>query len=565
MNKINAEYQRWLERANEDPDLTGELQRISGDADRIHDAFYRDLEFGTGGLRGLLGAGTNRMNIYTVAKASQGLSDYIKKHFPAESRKIAIGYDSRIKSDVFARTAAEVFIANGIRVYMYRELMPTPCLSFAVRELHCAAGVVVTASHNPAEYNGYKVYGPDGCQITSQAANDILAEIGKLDIFASPQRESFDSGYASGKIQYISDDVITDFVEAVKSQSVLGPADGADRSASIVYTPLNGSGLKPVLRVLQESGYCNITVAAEQEQPDGRFPTCPKPNPENREAMELGIQYARCCNAELLLATDPDCDRVGVAVKNDAGEFVLLSGNEVGILLFDYICSRRQANQTMPQEPLAVKTIVTTEMAESIAQRYGVRLVNVLTGFKYIGEQIGMLEAAGSENRYVFGFEESCGYLSGTYVRDKDGVNASFLICEMFSYYKANGVSLWSKLQELYREHGFYLTQLRSYSFTGAAGHQKMQQLMETLRKTKESFCGKTVLHCLDYLTGIDGLPKSNVLKFLLEDHSCIVIRPSGTEPKLKAYVSVKSEDRSHAADAAKQIAEALSGIILQN
>ena len=533
------EYQRWLEQAVLDEDVAAELRDM--DAARVEDAFYRDLAFGTGGLRGVIGAGTNRMNIYTVAKASQGLADHLKKNDPSPS--VAIGYDSRIKSELFARVAAEVFAANGVKVHLWPVLMPVPTVSFATRYLHTSAGVMITASHNPSKYNGYKVYGADGCQITTEAAAQILAEIEKLDIFGDVCRGSFQAELEKGTICYIPEEVYTAFVEAVKRQSVLF-GEEARKDVAIVYTPLNGSGLRPVTRTLREMGYTNITVVPEQEQPDGHFPTCPYPNPEIKEAMALGMEYAQKHNADLLLATDPDCDRVGIAVKNVQGEYELLTGNQTGMLLLDYICSQRKKHGRMPQGPVMVKTIVTMDMAEQIASYYGLRTVNVLTGFKFIGEQIGRLEAQGRAESYVFGFEESYGYLSGTYVRDKDGVNGAYLICEMFSYYKTRGISLLEKLEELYRTYGYCMNTLHSYEFDGSAGFARMQGIMRRFREGIASFGGKRVVRLLDYAQGLDGLPKSDVLKFLLEDNCSLVVRPSGTEPKLKLYVSVSAEDQ---------------------
>ena len=452
------EYTRWCENATADADVTEELKNM--DAVKIEDAFYRNLAFGTGGLRGVIGAGTNRMNVYTVAKASQGLADYVNKHF--ENGSIAISYDSRIKSDLFSKVAAGVFAANGIKSYIYSELMPTPCLSFAVRKLGCSAGIMVTASHNPAKYNGYKVYGADGCQITTEAAEEILGEIEKLDIFADVKQCDFDKALSDGMISFIDESVTTDFIEEVKAQSVLF-GESVDKNVAIVYSPLNGTGLKPVLRTLKESGYTNVTVVKEQEMPDGGFPTCPYPNPEIKEAMSLGMEYAKKCSADLLLATDPDCDRVGIAVKDKNGEYVLLSGNETGILLFDYICSQRVKHNKMPEEPVMIKTIVTMDMAKLIADNYGVRTIDVLTGFKFIGEQVGELEKIGKESSYIFGFEESYGYLSGGYVRDKDAVDGAFLICEMFSYYATQGISLLDKLGEIFDKYGACLNTLHSY------------------------------------------------------------------------------------------------------
>ncbi len=433
----------------------------------------------------------------TVGKASQGLADYLVKNFSSPS--VVIGFDSRIKSDVFARTAASVFAANGVQVQLWPHLNPVPTVSFAVRYLAASAGVMITASHNPSKYNGYKVYGADGCQITTEAAAEILGEIEKLDTFTDVKRLDFDAAVLEGKITYISEDVLTAFIENVKKQSVLF-GEEVNRNAAIVYSPLNGTGLIPVTRTLKEMGYTNITLVEEQRLPDGNFPTCPYPNPEIKEAMALGMEYARKCNADLLLATDPDCDRVGIAVKDDRGEYVLLSGNETGLLLLDYICSQRAKHHKMPEDPVMIKTIVTMDLAERIAADYGVRTINVLTGFKYIGEQIGLLEQAGKKDSFIFGFEESYGYLSGSYVRDKDAVNGAFLICEMFSYYAAHGVSIWEKLQELFSRYGYCLNTLHSYEFDGLAGFEKMKNIMERFHeeagpgKKLASFGGKNIL-----------------------------------------------------------------------
>ena len=557
-NKIKEQYRIWVENAHDDTDVIDELNSMKNDEAKIEDAFYRDLAFGTGGLRGVIGAGTNRMNVHTVAKASQGLANYVIKRFAPEERKIVVSYDSRIKSDLFAQTASGVFAANGIKVYIYSQLMPTPCLSFAVRKLNCAAGIMVTASHNPSKYNGYKVYGSDGCQITTEAADEILSEIQKLDIFEDVKTLSFEKGIENGLIEYISEDVYTAFVEAVKKQSLAD--DNINKDVAIVYSPLNGTGLKPVLRTLKESGYTNITVVKEQEQPDGNFPTCPYPNPEMKEAMLLGVEYAKNHNADLLLATDPDCDRVGIAVKNSEGEYVLISGNEVGLLLLDYICSRRIALGTMPNEPVFVKTVVTIDMAERVAAKYGLRTINVLTGFKFIGEQIGFLEEQGKADSYVFGFEESYGYLSGSYVRDKDAVDGAFLICEMFAYYATKGISLLDKLNALFDEFGYCLNTLHSYEFEGSAGFTKMQSIMEKFHEGLDVIGGKKVRDVLDYSKGLDGLPKSDVLKFLLEDNCSVVVRPSGTEPKLKTYISVSAATRADAEILENKIVDELRG-----
>lgn len=552
---LKEKYEVWLEKAVADPDLKPELEAMAGDEAKIEDAFYKDLEFGTAGLRGVIGAGTNRMNVYIVARTSQGLSNYVINHFPPGERRIAISYDSRIKSDVFSKIAAEVFAANGIRAFIFKELMPVPCVSYATRALKCAAGIMVTASHNPSKYNGYKVYGADGCQMTTAAANEVLGEIEKLDLFADSKRIAFEEGLKDGSIVWIPDEVYTAFVEEVKKQSVVGDAE-INRDVAIVYSPLNGAGLKPVLRTLKETGYTNITVVKEQEQPDGNFPTCPYPNPEIHEAMALGMEYAAKYNADLLLATDPDSDRVGIAVKDKDGKYQLLSGNQTGMLLTDYVCARRTENGTMPKDPVVVKTIVTTDMVEQIANHYGVRTINVLTGFKYIGEQIGLLEKQGKADSYIFGFEESYGYLSGSYVRDKDAVDAAFLICEMFCYYKTRGISLLDKLDELYTTYGYCLNTLYSYQFEGAAGFTKMKEIMCNFQTAGiSSFGGRKVEMLLDYNTGIDGLPKENVLKFLLEGHGSVVVRPSGTEPKLKTYITVSASDKAAAEEIEQKIA----------
>lgn len=546
---IEQEYDRWLEKAVADPELGEELRRM--DDAKKEDAFYRDLTFGTGGLRGVIGAGTNRINVYTVAKATQGLADYLKTHFSNPS--VAIGYDSRIKSDLFARVAAGVFAANGVQVHIWPTLMPVPTVSFAVRYLRASAGVMITASHNPSKYNGYKVYGADGCQITTQAAAEILTEIEKLDIFADVKHSAFETDIASGTVRYIPDDVYTAFVQEVKSQSVLF-GEEVNRNVAIVYSPLNGTGLKPVTRTLKEMGYTNITVVPEQEKPDGHFSTCPYPNPEIREAMALGMEYAKKTNADLLLATDPDCDRVGIAVRTLEGDYRLLSGNEVGLLLLDYICVQRVKHGKMPENPVMVKTIVTMDLAERIAAHYGVKTVNVLTGFKFIGEQIGLLEKTGRAESYIFGFEESYGYLTGSYVRDKDGVDGAYMICEMFSYYKTRGVSLLEKLEELYGTYGYCLNTLHSYEFDGSAGFAKMQSIMASFREKIPEFGGKRVKALLDYSMGLNGLPRSDVLKFLLEDGCSLVVRPSGTEPKLKLYASVCAENAEKARETEKEI-----------
>lgn len=549
------EYKRWCELATEDG--INEILEGYNEA-QIEDAFYRNLSFGTGGLRGIIGAGTSRMNIYTVAKASQGLADYLLNSF-GDKASVVIGYDSRIKSDVFAQTAATVFAANGIIVHLWPRLNPVPTVSFAVRYLGASAGVMITASHNPSKYNGYKVYGADGCQITTEAAADILAEIEKLDIFSDVKKMDYAEALEAHRIQYISDEVFTAFIEAVKAQSVLF-GEEIDHNVAIVYSPLNGTGYIPVTRVLTETGFKNVTLVEEQKLPDGNFTTCPYPNPEIKKAMTLGMEYAVKNDADLLIATDPDCDRVGIAVKNGT-EYVLLSGNETGVLLLDYICSQRVKHGKMPVDPVMIKTIVTMDMGAQIAADYGVRTIDVLTGFKFIGEQIGYLEKQGKAESYIFGFEESYGYLSGSYVRDKDAVDGAYLICEMFAYYKTRGISLIDKLNELFEKYGYCLNTLHSYEFEGSAGFVKMQTIM---KKFREEVCkdyqiaGKKINEVLDYSEGLNGLPKSDVLKYLLEGNCSIVVRPSGTEPKLKTYISVSAKNKAEAEVIEKKITEEL-------
>lgn len=563
MNYID-EYNRWREFAIDDEDIVNELKNMT--EDKVEDAFYQNLTFGTGGLRGTIGSGTNRMNVYTVAKASQGLADYLLRVY-GEKASVSIGYDSRIKSDVFARVAASVFAANGVEVNIWPRLLPVPTVSYAIRYLHTSAGVMITASHNPSKYNGYKVYGDDGCQITTEYAAEVLEEIEKLDIFLDVKRGDFEEGVRTGIIRYISDEVLTAFIEEVKRQSVLFGED-VRKEVAIVYSPLNGTGLEPITRILKEIGYSNITVVEEQRNPDGNFLTCPYPNPEIKEALALGIEYAKKCNADLFLATDPDCDRVGIAVRDKNGKYVLLSGNETGMLLLDYICSQRAKHGKMPIDPVMIKTIVTMDMGEQIAKNYDVRTINVLTGFKFIGEQIGYLEKVGKKSSFIFGFEESYGYLSGSYVRDKDAVDGAYLICEMFSYYATRGISLLDKLQELFDKYGYYLNTLHSYEFDGSAGFKKMQNIMKTFREKVgkglevDHIISKKINSVIDYSKGIDELPKSDVLKYLLENNCSVVVRPSGTEPKLKIYISVNASTKEEALRIESQIVDEL-GVFL--
>ena len=568
---INELYSLWCEKAVDDPDLKQELISVADDSEGINDRFYRNLEFGTGGLRGVIVAGTNRMNIYTVRRATQGFADYINEAFDKPS--VAIAYDSRIKSDVFAKAAAGVFAANGIHVYIYGELMPTPMLSFAVRELNCQAGVMVTASHNPSKYNGYKAYGADGCQLNLTDAETVIKKVNALDMFDGVKHIKFDDAVESGMVEYIGQSVIDKFYENVLAQG-LNTNLVADSGLKVVYTPLNGTGNKPVRHILNKIGIKNVTVVPEQEMPDGNFTTCPYPNPEIREALELGLKLCDEVKPDLLLATDPDCDRVGIAVPDENGDYVLFSGNEVGAMLLEYICSERTRQGTMPKNPITVKTIVTTDIIKKIAEKYGVELIEVLTGFKFIGEQIGILEKQGEEDRFIFGYEESYGYLAGNYVRDKDAVNASMLICEMAAFYRTKGISLIQARENMYKTYGVYYHTQQSFTFEGKAGMEKMNSIMENLRKNYVAeIGGLKVILFEDYLEGISKnvetgkiteikLPKSNVLVFGLTDGAKVIIRPSGTEPKIKAYYTAIGETQSDAQALEKKLAESFSKLI---
>ena len=566
--KRMTEYERWLSQTLEDADLTEELQSIQGKAEEINDRFYQDLAFGTAGLRGVIGAGTNRMNIYTVRKATQGIANYLNKRGSGAS--VAIAYDSRIKSELFARETAAVFAANGIRAHIYPRLSPTPTLSFAVRYLKCDAGVCVTASHNPAKYNGYKAYGSDGCQITSEMANDVSAEIAAIDIFQDIRHISFEEGMKRGLITYIPDKVLDAFLQAVKAESVVQePCAGL----KVVYTPLNGTGLIPVTRILDMIGVEEVTVVPEQEQPDGNFTTCPFPNPEIREALQKGLELCEKVKPDLLLATDPDCDRCGIAV-NQGGRYQLMTGNEVGVLLLDFIARIRTQRGDMPKDPIAVTTIVSTDMATPVAEHYGVQCVRILTGFKYIGDQIALLEEKGQEDRFLLGFEESYGYLSGGYVRDKDAVDASMLICQMAWYYKQKGMTLVDAMEALYQQFGYYKNDVENFAFEGEDGMKAMAKIMETLRKESPGqIAGFRVVGWSDYQRSVRSdegeespisLPKSNVLEYRLENGSKLIVRPSGTEPKIKVYLSGKGKTRGeseHIIDLLKAEAKPLLGI----
>ncbi len=545
-------YRLWLEKAVDDEDLHQELTALDPrkDPEGVNDRFYRDLEFGTGGLRGVIGAGTNRMNIYVIRRATQGLCNYLKEAGLPQS--VAIGYDSRIKSDRFALEAAKVIAANGLTAYLYPRLEPTPALSWAVRYYGAGAGICVTASHNPAKYNGYKVYGPDGCQITLSAAAAVLNQIQQVEMFGGPLVMPEEDARKAGRIRDIGEGCLEAFLDAVQKQSVAAPGK---LDLKVVYTPLNGSGLECVTKILRRIGITDVTVVPEQEKPDGHFPTCPYPNPEVREAMETGLQLCRTVKPDLLLGTDPDCDRMGVAVP-EGEDYRLITGNEMGVLLLDYICRRRIAAGTMPKRPVAVTTIVSTDMADAVAREYGVELRRVLTGFKFIGEQIGLLEKEGAPERYIFGFEESYGYLSGGHVRDKDAVNASMLCCEMTAWYREAGLSLAQAMDALYEKYGCYHNRLASFTYEGADGMAKMQTIMDTLRAAPPvSLSGEPVEQVTDYSLGVRGLPKSNVLEFRSAS-SKVIVRPSGTEPKIKVYLSSRADTMASAQTRTQSLSE---------
>ncbi len=540
MKDYMKKYEIWIERASENKELSSELLSIKNDETAIEDAFYKDLSFGTGGLRGVIGAGTNKMNVYTVAKATKGLGKYLTDTFKNPS--CAIAYDSRNKSDVFAEIVAATLASMGVSVHIYKELMPTPMLSYAVRQLKCDGGIVITASHNPAKYNGYKVYGNDGCQITLEAADMISGYISKESDF-DDNTPNFAEYITSGKIKYIDDELIEKYYGEVMSLSVQKPTE----KLNIVYSPLNGAGNKPVRAILEKLGNINVQIVKEQENPDGDFTTCPYPNPEIEEAMRLSAKYARESGADMFLATDPDCDRVGAGLVTEDG-IKLISGNEMGVMLLEYLCKQRIANGTMPKNPVVVKTIVTTEMANAVAQKYNVKLINVLTGFKFIGEQIALLEENGAQEDFLLGFEESYGYLSGSFVRDKDAVIASMLICEMAAYYKFQGKSLLQVLSEMYDEYGYYKQGLLTFEFEGASGMDKMNSIIDEVRKLKGAdFAGVAINGMIDYENDDTGLPKSNVVSMELEDKCYVIVRPSGTEPKLKLYVTAVGDSIENA------------------
>ena len=558
---VHEMYERWLNAQLDDPDLKPELESIRDNENEIRERFAVALKFGTAGLRGVIGAGTNRMNIYTVRQATQGLANWVKTQ--GGSQTVAISYDSRIKSDVFARAAAEVLAANGVQVRIYPELMPVPALSFATRYYQCNAGIMITASHNPAKYNGYKAYGPDGCQMTDNAADAVYAEIQKTDILEGAKTLPFAEGMEKGLIQYVGDDCKEALYTAIKSRSVR-PGLCKTAGLKLVYSPLNGSGLVPVTRVLNDIGITDITIVPEQKDPDGNFPTCPYPNPEIFEALRLGLELAEKQNADLMLATDPDADRVGIAVRCKNGSYELLSGNEVGVLLLDYICAGRIEQGTMPKAPVACKSIVSTPLADAVAAHYGVECRNVLTGFKWIGDQIARLEAAGEVDRFIFGFEESYGYLAGPYVRDKDAIIGSMLICEMAAYYRSIGSSIKERMEQIYAQYGRYLNKVDSFEFPGLSGMDKMAAIMDGLRKQPiTELAGIAVVKTQDFEKAEEtGLPAANILTYALADGSTVIVRPSGTEPKIKIYFTTKGADLAQAEAKKEKLAEACKPIL---
>ncbi len=555
------DYKRWAAAELEDPALARELKEIAGDDEQIRDRFAVALKFGTAGLRGVLGAGTNRMNIYVVRQATQGLANWVKTQ--GGSQSVAISYDSRINSDVFAKTAACVLAANGIHVRIYDALMPVPALSFATRYYKANAGIMITASHNPAKYNGYKAYGPDGCQMTDDAAAIVYAEIQKTDVLTGAKRIPFEEGLSSGMIQYVGEDCKEALYDAIKARSVR-PGLCKTAGLKLVYSPLNGSGLVPVTRVLHDIGIDDITIVPEQQYPDGHFPTCPYPNPEIFEALKLGLELAEKSGADLMLATDPDADRVGIAIRCPDGSYELVSGNEVGVLLLDYICQGRIEQGTMPERGVAVKSIVSTPLADAVAKHYGVEMRSVLTGFKWIGDQIARLEADGEVERFLFGFEESYGYLAGPYVRDKDAIVASMLICEMAAYYRSIGSSIKERLEEIYAKFGRYLNKVDSFEFPGLSGMEKMAGIMDGLRKNPPAeIGGYKVTSVTDYQdTEKTGLPTANVLIYALEGGATVVVRPSGTEPKIKTYFTTLGKDLAQAQAQKDRLAAALKPLL---
>lgn len=570
MESAKKLYELWLENTKNEPELHSELISIKDDEEQILDRFYKNLEFGTAGLRGVLGAGTNRMNTFTVCQATQGLADYLNGKY--KNSCVAIGYDSRINSDVFAKQCAEVLAANGVKAYLFPRLIPTPLVSYAVMRLKCQSGIVITASHNPSKYNGYKCYDPDGYQMTEEAAAETYACFQQVDMFSGVNKMPFDAAFENGLIEYISEDIIEEFYSLVLQCSI-NPEICRNSDISIIYTPLNGTGNVPVRTVLSRAGFKNIRVVKEQENPDGTFPTCPYPNPEIRQVFECALEMAKEEPADLLLANDPDCDRVGIAVL-DRGEYVLLSGNEVGVLLTEYMLSARQANSTLPPDPLLTKSFVSTSLVNAVAAKYGCKVVDVLTGFKYVGELATALEKIGEKHRFIMGFEEAYGYLIGTHVRDKDAVSASLMVCEMVAYYKNQGKTLIDVLNAIYAEHGVYINQLYNFVFEGASGMVKMQDIMNCTRlNPPKELAGYEVVKVHDFADGSitdtrtgektpTGLPKANILAYSLPNNNFAIVRPSGTEPKIKVYVTGCGTEKASAAQTAENIGNAMKALL---
>lgn len=555
------EYRRWCKAELVDFDLKRELTEIAGDEDAIRERFAASLSFGTAGLRGTLGVGTNRMNIWVVRQATQGIADWVKTK--GGSQTVAISYDSRLKGWNFARDAASVLAANGIQVRLYDELMPVPALSFATRYYNCNAGIMITASHNPAKYNGYKAYGADGCQVTDEDAAVVYAAIQKTDVLGGAKFMSFAEGVEKGLIRFVGDDCKEAFYAAVESRQVR-PGICKTAGLKLVYSPLNGTGLVPVTRVLKDIGVEDVTIVKEQEYPNGYFTTCPYPNPEIFEALEKGLALAKETGADLMLATDPDADRVGIAMRTPDGEYELVSGNEMGVLLLDYIAAGRKEAGTMPERPVAVKSVVSTQLADKVAEHYGVELRSVLTGFKWIGDQIHRLESENEAERFIFGFEESYGYLAGTYVRDKDAVVASMLICEMAAYYRSIGSSIKARLEEIYETYGHYLNAVDSFEFPGLSGMEKMSGIMEALRKNPpKELAGYAVTKVTDFEQAeTTGLPRANILLFALENGETVIVRPSGTEPKIKTYFTTKGKGMDEAKKEKEKLAAAMKPLL---
>ena len=555
------EYSRWCKAELVDFDLKRELTEIAGDEDAIRERFAASLSFGTAGLRGTLGVGTNRMNIWVVRQATQGIADWVKTK--GGSQTVAISYDSRLKGWNFARDAASVLAANGIQVRLYDELMPVPALSFATRYYNCNAGIMITASHNPAKYNGYKAYGADGCQVTDEDAAVVYAAIQKTDVLGGAKFMSFAEGVEKGLIRFVGDDCKEAFYAAVESRQVR-PGICKTAGLKLVYSPLNGTGLVPVTRVLKDIGVEDVTIVKDQEYPNGYFTTCPYPNPEIFEALEKGLALAKETGADLMLATDPDADRVGIAMRTPDGEYELVSGNEMGVLLLDYIAAGRKEAGTMPERPVAVKSVVSTQLADKVAEHYGVELRSVLTGFKWIGDQIHRLESENEAERFIFGFEESYGYLAGTYVRDKDAVVASMLICEMAAYYRSIGSSIKARLEEIYETYGHYLNAVDSFEFPGLSGMEKMSGIMEALRKNPpKELAGYAVTKVTDFEQAeTTGLPRANILLFALENGETVIVRPSGTEPKIKTYFTTKGKGMDEAKKEKEKLAAAMKPLL---